>query len=81
VPTRPVRGASRLALFHEVTVHPGPRRLLVTRERTRGAEELTITAVTADAVTREVRVGIDVRGDQRVVPAAGVARIIELPAK
>jgi len=64
----------------EVAAHAGPRRLLVTRGRTRGAEELTITAVTADAVTREVTVSIDVRGDQRVVPAAGVARIVELPA-
>ena len=63
----------------EITVHAGSRRLLVTRGRTRGAEELTITAITADAVMRELTIGIDVRGDQRVVPAAGVARIIELP--
>src|SRR5687767_1527387 len=63
----------------EATVHAGSRRLLVTRGRTRGAEELAITAVTADAVTRELTISIDARGDQRVVPAAGVARIIELP--
>lgn len=63
----------------DAAAHAGGRSVLVTRGRTRGAEELTIIGVAADAATRELTVGIDVRGDQRVVPAAGVARIIELP--
>lgn len=43
------------------------------------AEELPITGITADAVTRELTIQVDQRGDRSKVPAAGVARVIEVP--
>lgn len=62
-----------------VKVHAGPGRILVTRGRVRASEELTITAVMADAATRQLTIRVDPRGDQLVLPAEGVARILELP--
>lgn len=63
----------------EVATHAGPRRLLITRGRVPAAEELPITGITADAVTRELTIQVDPRGDTSRVPAVGVARVIEVP--
>lgn len=63
----------------EVATYAGPRRLLITLGRVRGAEEFSITGITADAVTHEFTIRIGARGDRTTVPVAGVARVIEVP--
>jgi len=65
----------------EVNAHAGPWRLLVTRGRVRGADEIIITGIRADPGTRELTIWTELRGDRLAVPASGVARVIELPAE
>lgn len=63
----------------ELDAHAGARRLLVTRGRASGADDLKISSVSADPAARELTITFDATGGRRALPALGVGRIVELP--